>query len=205
MKRIKMDNSAIIKRVLVFVILPTILVMVVFYLRRNYFYGNNFINKTLLKEDMEFKYFVWSEFDSSKGGSDTGDTYYKKNQYYLTNSGKENFDANTILMLDEARDIIEKTWNVANPLKRIAFNINSAYRTDSRNSEVGGVLNSAHRNKGGAKAKAVDIGWSSYNNEQKEIMEAALRSVGFTRFGKANSFLHVDNDLTLPNPANWTY
>jgi len=204
MTKVTVNKAAIIK-LTVFVILPIILVLVVFYLRRNYFFGNNFINKTLLKEDMEFKHFIWAEFDSRKGSKDTGETYYKNGSYYLTNSGKDNFNLDTALMLDAARHKIEQTWNVANPMNRISFVFSSAYRTDSRNEEIGGVPKSAHRNKDGKKAHAVDIKWSKYSQEQKNIIEAALREQGFTRFGKANSFLHVDNDLTLPNPANWVY
>jgi len=204
MAKININNAALTK-VAFFVILLTIIVLVAFYLRRNYFFGNNFINKTLLQEDMEFRHFIWSEFDSTQGAGDTGETYYKNGKQYLTNSGKENFDLATALMLDQARHEIETTWNTAHPNDKIYFAFSSAYRTDSWNQEVGGVTNSAHRNKNGAGAKAVDIKWGNYSAEQKQIMEAALRKVGFTRFGKANSFLHVDNDLTLPNPANWVY
>ena len=86
----------------------------------------------------------------------------------------------------------------------IYFVINSGYRTDSRNSEVGGATKSAHRDKGKG-AHAVDIAWSKYNTDEKAVIKEALERVGFKRFGIANSFIHVDNDPDLPTPANWTY
>ena len=204
---VKAPSRATITKITVFVILPIVLVLVVFYLYRQYFFGSNFINKTILRKDMQFKYFTFDEFDSKadKEDIDSGLSWYYRNNYkYLTNSGKNNFSSDTILMLDKARDIIEKEYNSIGTNK-IYFAINSGYRTDAHNESVGGKTNSAHRNKDGAKAKAVDIAWGNYNNAQKEIIKEALKRVGFNRIGIANSFIHVDNDLTLPNPANWTY
>jgi hypothetical protein len=152
---------------------------------------------------MEFDFFTYDEFDSPQGNGDIGETYYRNSKDYLTNSGKDNMNISTIKLLDKARGIVENGWNKENPSKRIVFKINSAYRTDIRNKEVGGVTNSAHRNKGNG-SKAVDIAWGNYSKEQKQAILDALREVGFKRIGKANSFIHVDNDSTLPI-AQWTY
>ncbi len=200
---IKVSKDIIIKSS-VFIFLPVVLTLLVFFIYRQYLFDSEFINKKLLKKDMEFKYFIYDEFDSTKGKGDLGDTYYRNGKTYLNDSGKNHFNRDTIKLLDKARDIIQMNWNKDNPSKKIVFNINSAYRTDIRNKEVGGVKNSAHRDKGTG-AKAVDISWSKYSKEQKLAILDALRRVGFNRIGKANSFVHADNDSTLPNPAEWTY
>lgn len=199
----KVNQKTVIK-VGLFILVPTVLLIVFWVIYRNYLFDNTFINKVILKKDMEYKYFTFDELDSPKGNGDIGETYFKKGKYYLTNSGKEHFSPYTLKMLDDARDIIEREWNVFNPTKKIYFIINSGYRTDIRNAEVGGVENSAHRDKNGTKAKAVDIAWGNYNNEQREKIVDSLRRVGFVRFGFANSFVHVDNDETLPQ-TTWVY
>jgi hypothetical protein len=202
MKLTKLNKDTVVKTSLI-IVLPIVVTLVLFFLYRNYFFGNNFINKTILKKDLEFKYFTYDEFDSIQGKGDTGKTYFRNGKSYLTDSGKDNMNIGTIQMLDEARNIIEQGWNKENPLKRIAFNINSGYRTDIRNKEVGGVTNSAHRNKGTG-SKAVDISWGSYNKEQRLAILSSMNKVGFKRVGKANSFIHVDNDSSLPL-AQWVY
>lgn len=198
-------NKAVIGKALVLLVLPIVLTLIAFYIYREFFFDSWFLNKVILKKDMEFKYFTWAEFDSVKGSQDNGKTYYKKGRNYLVDSGKDNFSKETILLLENARDIIENGWNALHPNNKINFVINSGYRTDSHNSSVGGVVNSAHRNKNGNGAKAVDISWGNYNQEQKINIEAALRQVGFNRIGKASSFIHVDNDSSLPQNVNWTY
>lgn len=197
----EMNRAAIIKTS-VFVILPIVLAIAVFFIYRKYLFGNNFINKTLLGEDMEYRYFIFSEFDSRASKVDLAngvDVYYRGTVPYITDSGKENMQKSTVKMLDDARHIIE-TENNQMGKPSIYFAINSAYRTDSRNEEVGGATKSAHK-----RGFAVDIAWSRYSKEQKEIIREALERVGFNRFGISNSFIHVDNDLTLPNPAVWGY
>lgn len=205
-RTVKIPSKSATVKIVVFVILPIVLAVVVFYLHRQYFFNNNFINKTILKKDMEFKYFVWDEFDSRTGSEDKDAKTYYRNGYnnYIVDSGKEHFNRDTILMLDKARDIIEKEHNSISSNRNIYFVINSAYRTDSRNKEEGGATKSAHKDKGD-KAHAVDIAWSKYNSDERKVIKEALKRVGFTRFGIANTFIHADNDLTLPNPAQWTY
>ena len=201
-KQIKLDKAATIK-IIVFIVLPIVLVLVAYFLYRQYFFENRFINKVILQKDMEFNYFTYDEMDSPQGAGDIAagvDTYYRKGKQYINDSGKNNFKEDTLKMLDEARNIIEQEWNKNNLTDKIYFVINSGYRTPSRNSEVGGVTNSAHVN-----GMAVDIAWSKYNSTQKEVIKDSLERVGFKRFGIANSFIHVDNDPTKPTPAQWTY
>ena len=79
--------------------MPVILTLVVFFIYRQYFFDSTFINKTLLKKDMEFKYFVYDEFDSTKGKGDLGDTYYRNSKTYLTDSGKNHMSKDSIRQL----------------------------------------------------------------------------------------------------------
>lgn len=204
MKVPKVNKDTIVKATL-FVVLPLVLTLVLFYVYRKYYFGSEFVNKVLLKKDMEFKFFTYDEFDSREHTDNELPTYFRNGYYYITDSGKDNMNLDTIKKLDLARLSIENGYNKINPSKRIVFKINSAYRTDERNSEVGGVLNSAHRNKNGSGAKAVDISWKNYDKEQRQAILDALRDAGFNRIGKANTFIHADNDSSLPNPATWKY
>jgi len=201
-KTVKLNRETGVK-VVIFIILPTVLALVLYFLYKYYLMDNRIINKVILQKDMQYKYFTFDEFDSVAGQEDIAngvDTYSKKGKKYITDSGRNNMSATTIKMLDDARDIVEREWNEFNTLSKIYFTINSGYRTISRNAEVGGVTGSAH-----TKGYAVDIAWSKYNMEQKSKIREALERVGFNRFGIANSFIHTDNDLTKPQNAVWTY
>ena len=198
--KMKKISKATIFKIIVFIVLPIFLTVVVYYLYKNYFYDNNFINKYILKKDMEYKYFVFEEFDSRVGSKDTNvETYIKNGQKFVKDSGRNNMSPTTIKMLDDARDIVEREWNKLGKPK-ISFKINSGYRTPSRNEDEGGVPNSAH-----TLGYAVDISWRNYSSEQKAMIEKALKMVGFNRFGRANGFIHTDNDSSKPKNANWTY
>ena len=80
----------------------------------------------------------------------------------------------------------------------IPFKINSGYRTQEHNLKVGGVYASAHK-----KGLAADI--SCLNSDQKYIILKSLLSVGFTRFGIAKTFIHVDGDKEKSQNVVWTY
>ena len=196
-------SKEIVIKASIMILLPIILTLLILFLYREFFYGNNFINKIVLKKDMDLKYFIWAEFDSKVGKDDKSlKSYYKKGSFYIENSGKNNVNKESARKLDLARDIIERGWNTLNPTKKIYFVVNSAFRSDSHNEKVGGVLNSAHRNKVDG-SHAFDISWSKYNEEQRKEIEKALREAGFNRIGKYDTFIHADDDSTLPNPANW--
>jgi uncharacterized protein YcbK (DUF882 family) len=98
-----------------------------------------------------------------------------------------NMDSNFLKLLDEAREVAE-----------IPFVINSAYRTPEHNAKIGGSLNSSH-----LKGLAVDI--SVTNSTQRFIVLNALISVGFTRIGISDTFIHVDLDKDKSQQVIWTY
>jgi len=156
--------------------------------------------------DSQYKYFLFSEFDSRKGSLDNNVDTYFNGSTYITDSGKNNFSPETLKKLDDARDIIEREWNIFNSGK-IIFKINSGFRTVSRNADEGGVVNSAHtvNTTDRKKSRAADISWVNYNQQQKDFIIYALKKVGFNRFGIASSFVHVDNDMTKPQNATWYY
>lgn len=116
------------------------------------------------------KYFKLSEFDSPD----------------LIGSGEE-MKQSTLNLLDEAREVAG-----------IPFVINSGYRTEKHNADVGGVQGSSH-----TKGYAIDVACSSSFNRFK-IINAALQ-VGFTRIGVSESFVHLDNDPGKAQTVIWTY
>lgn len=104
----------------------------------------------------------------------------------LKGSGEE-MKANFLTKLQEARTIAG-----------IPFRINSGYRTKHHNKTVGGTPNSSH-----LKGLACDI--SCANSSERYAILHALVSVGFTRIGVGNTFIHVDLDLDKPQRVIWTY
>jgi len=99
----------------------------------------------------------------------------------------EYMDADFLEMLDHARHIAG-----------IPFKINSGYRTIEHNEAVGGKQNSSH-----IVGKAVDIAIQG-SRERWLILEALIHA-GFTRFGIANTFIHVDSDDYKDSNVIWTY
>lgn len=90
-------------------------------------------------------------------------------------------------MLDDARD-----------KAGIPFQIHSGYRTLAHNASVGGVGDSAH-----TKGLASDV-QASTGIDKYKIVSAAMQC-GFQRIGIGKTFVHLDNDLSLPNPVIWLY
>lgn len=120
-------------------------------------------------------YFDFEEFDSpDEVGSGLP----------VSEGGK--MDINFLHKLDQARVIAG-----------VPFKINSGYRSEKWNLKVGGRVGSSHR-----KGCAVDI---HCNNSyyRSEILQGLI-SVGFTRIGIANTFIHVDLDKDKEN-AIWLY
>jgi hypothetical protein len=97
-----------------------------------------------------------------------------------------NMQHSTVQMLDEARALAE-----------IPFVINSGFRTKSHNAAIGGAENSAH-----LRGFAVDIRCQSQTNFERVAL--AVIAVGFRRIGAHHSFIHVDNDPSLPT-TTWQY
>lgn len=96
-------------------------------------------------------------------------------------------DDDFLAMLDHARHVAG-----------IPFKINSGYRTIEHNEKVGGKPNSSH-----IVGKAVDI--AIKGSRERWIILEALINAGFTRFGIANTFIHVDSDDYKDENVIWTY
>ncbi len=71
--------------------------------------------------------------------------------------------------------------------------INSGHRCRQWNAAIGGAPLSQH------KQIAVDI--STHGHDRRALLEAA-KQVGFTGFGLARTFLHIDRRA---RPAEWSY
>ena len=98
-----------------------------------------------------------------------------------TNMSKE-----FLFVLDEAREIAG-----------IPFVINSAYRSPEHPLSIKNP-SSSH-----IKGLAVDIKATDSNTRFKIVK--ALMTVGFTRIGVADTFIHVDLDLDKTQNVIWTY
>lgn len=85
----------------------------------------------------------------------------------------------------------------------IAFKIHSGSRCKIHNADVGGVDSSSHLADEIIRSHAGDIG--ARGTLQRGLILASLRAVGFNRIGIATTFVHVDNDPTLPPNRTWLY
>ncbi len=100
---------------------------------------------------------------------------------------EENMDVDFLAKLDEAREYAG-----------IPFVINSAYRSPEHNAKVGGKTTSSH-----LKGLAVDI--KAKDSKTRGLILDALRMVGFTRIGIAETFIHVDMDIEKSQNVTWLY
>lgn len=96
-------------------------------------------------------------------------------------------DAGFLALLDEVR---EKAG--------IPLVLNCAYRSVAYDKAKGRSGNSAH-----TRGKAVDIRCNASENRFK-IIRAAL-DCGIRRIGIGQSFIHLDNDASLPQRVIWHY
>ena len=80
----------------------------------------------------------------------------------------------------------------------IPFKINSGFRCEKHNREIGGEENSAH-----LRGYAADI--SATTSRQREKLLEALFKADFNRIGIAETFIHADNDPYLPLDVAWLY
>ena len=99
---------------------------------------------------------------------------------------EQNMDEDFLSKLDEAREFAG-----------IPFSINSAYRSPTHPESIKNPT-SSH-----IKGLAVDIKATDSKTRFK-ILEALL-SVGFTRIGIADTFIHVDMDYDKSQELIWTY
>ena len=99
---------------------------------------------------------------------------------------EQNMDEDFLSKLDEAREFAG-----------IPFSINSAYRSPNHPLSVKNPT-SSH-----IKGLAVDI--KATDNATRFKIVKALISVGFTRIGIADTFVHVDLDFDKRQNIIWTY
>jgi len=93
---------------------------------------------------------------------------------YFKNEEIENIDPSLIARLDVARE-----------LANTAFVITSGYRTEEKNKEVGGEIDSAHLT-----GKAGDI--ACVNSERRFRIVYGLLGAGFNRIKLYKTHIHVD-------------
>lgn len=109
--------------------------------------------------------------------------HFKKEEFECKcGCGFNNINDELVLILENAREFAN-----------VPFKINCGVRCEKHNKEVGGVEDSAH-----IKGLAVDISTRS-DSLRFAIVEAVLK-VGFSRVLMYDTFVHVDMDLTKPNP-----
>ena len=99
----------------------------------------------------------------------------------------QNMKQGTMNRLDKAREIAG-----------IPFVLNSAYRSVAWEKSKGRTGTSAH-----TLGRAVDIRCNTSQNRMK-IVRAALQA-GFNRIGIGKTYVHLDDDLSLPQEVIWHY
>jgi zinc D-Ala-D-Ala carboxypeptidase len=81
----------------------------------------------------------------------------------------------------------------------VPFHINSGYRTAAYNA----TLKEATPNSAHTRGMAADI--AAMTGSEKWLIISAAIKANIKRIGIGRTFVHVDIDGTLPNPAIWLY
>jgi len=113
--------------------------------------------------------------------------HFKRGEFACSCCGRMDMNNDFLERLDEARDLAD-----------VPFRINSGFRCESHNRQVGGKPNSAH-----TKGLAADI--KATTSAERYAILRALMVLGFTRVGVAKNFIHVDADESLPQEMAWIY
>ena len=92
-------------------------------------------------------------------------------------------------------DFIEKL-EFARLLADTPFKINSAYRCENHNRDIGGSVNSSHM-----RGLAVDIRTPDSRTRFKVLY--GLIKAGFNRIGIYENFIHVDDDTSKKPNVSW--
>ena len=121
------------------------------------------------------RYFQLSEFDSPDAPG----------------SGAK-MDKEFLALLDEARHIAG-----------VPFKVNSGYRTQAHHNSLTKRGFKTAKNSAHLRGFAADI--HAPDSRTRYAILQALIKVGFNRIGVANTFIHVDNDPSLPEEVIWTY
>jgi uncharacterized protein YcbK (DUF882 family) len=101
-------------------------------------------------------------------------------------------DKEFLAMIDEARH-----------LAGVPFKINSGYRTQAHHNSLAKKGYKTAKNSAHLRGFAADI--HAPDSRTRYAILQALIKVGFNRIGVANTFIHVDNDPSLPEDVIWTY
>lgn len=101
--------------------------------------------------------------------------------------GKEEMDRDFIARLQTAREVADTS-----------FKINSGWRCQNHNREVGGVENSSH-----VTGHAADI--QATTSQKRFAVVTALVEAGLERIGIAKTFVHVDDDASKSQRVMWLY
>ena len=113
--------------------------------------------------------------------------YFKLEEFACPCCGENMISQSLVDRLDKARE-----------LAGVPFVINSGYRCEKHNAEVGGSKTSSH-----LLGLAVDI--KTTNSMDRYAILRSLEQVGITRFGIGKSFIHCDIDIAKPIKVIWTY
>lgn len=113
-------------------------------------------------------------------------SYFKIEEFECSCCGDNDMDLDFLCRLTNARKFAG-----------IPFYINSGYRCETHNKNVGGSSTSSH-----LKGVACDIKCDCSGKREKII--SALIKAGFNRIGVSKTFIHVDSDSDK-NPSIWVY
>ena len=80
----------------------------------------------------------------------------------------------------------------------VPFVINSGWRTEQHNIDVGGKPNSSHK-----RGVAADID-ATTSGVRFKVINGALKA-GFRRIGVGNDFIHIDSDPLKDQDVMWQY
>jgi uncharacterized protein YcbK (DUF882 family) len=114
-------------------------------------------------------------------------SFFSDQEFTCPCCGKVYIDSGLLSILESARLLIQRP-----------IIIDSGYRCQKHNQEVGGVPNSAH-----CIGEAVDL--RCYFAEERFSLIKVFYSLGIRRFGIGKNFLHVDVSKTLPQNVIWLY
>jgi len=113
--------------------------------------------------------------------------YFKLEEFACPDCGKNLISPALVDRLNEAREIAE-----------VPFIINSGYRCEKHNKEVGGSPTSSH-----LKGLAVDIRTTN-SSDRFKILSSLLAS-NFRRLGVGKDFIHADLDSAKAQEVIWDY
>lgn len=111
--------------------------------------------------------------------------YFNEKEFACNCCGDINIDDNLTAKLDKARELADTP-----------FRINSGYRCEVHNANVGGVKGSSH-----TKGYAADIAVNGSAN--RFTILCSLLDAGFNRVGVYKTFIHVDVDPDKPSNVIW--